>query len=88
MLEKINQTADFLRGRVNGELPTIGIILGSGLGNLVDHITDKEVIPYKEIPNMPVSTVAGHSGNLIFGTLNGRRVLAMQGPLSATPPAA
>ena len=79
MLEKINQTADFLRGRVNGELPTIGIILGSGLGNLVDHITDKEVIPYKEIPNMPVSTVAGHSGNLIFGTLNGRRVLAMQG---------
>lgn len=79
MLEKIKQTAEFLRNRVKGELPKIGIILGSGLGNLGDHLTDKEVIPYKEIPNMPVSTVAGHSGNLIFGTLNGRRVLAMQG---------
>lgn len=78
MLEKINQTADFLRGKV-AEIPQTAIILGTGLGNLVDHITDKQFIPYSEIPNFPISTVEGHSGNLIFGTLGGKRVLAMQG---------
>ena len=79
MLEKIRQTADFLRGRISGELPKIGIILGSGLGNLGDHLTEKEIIPYKEVPNLAQSTVAGHSGNLILGKLNGVRVLCMQG---------
>lgn len=79
MLEKIKQTADFLRNEVKGEMPKLAIILGSGLGNLVDHIEDKQAIPYKDIPNFPVSTVEGHSGNLIFGTLSGRRVMAMQG---------
>ena len=78
MLEKINQTADFLRQRV-GEMPKLAIILGTGLGNLVEHIEDKLYIPYSEIPNFPVSTVQGHSGNLIFGTMGGRRVIAMQG---------
>lgn len=78
MLEKIQQTADFLRAKV-GELPKIGIILGSGLGNLVELIDNKLYIPYSEIPNMPVSTVEGHSGNLIFGDMGGRRVVCMQG---------
>lgn len=78
MLEKINQTADYLRSKV-ADMPEIAIILGTGLGNLVDHITDKLYIPYKEIPNFPVSTVEGHSGNLIFGMLGGKRVMAMQG---------
>lgn len=78
MLEKIKQTADFLRQRV-GEMPKLAIILGTGLGNLVEHIEDKLYIPYSEIPNFPVSTVQGHSGNLIFGTMGGRRVIAMQG---------
>ena len=79
MLNKINETADFLRTRVNGEMPATAIILGTGLGSLVDYIDDKQYIPYKENPNFPVSTVEGHSGNLIFGTLGGKRVIAMQG---------
>ncbi len=79
MLNKINQTADFLRSRVEGEMPATAIILGTGLGALVDYIDDKQYIPYKDIPNFPVSTVEGHSGNLIFGTLGGKRVIAMQG---------
>ena len=79
MIEKIKQTAEFLQAQVKGEMPKLAIILGSGLGNLVDHIEDKQVIAYKDIPNFPVSTVEGHSGNLIFGTLSGRRVMAMQG---------
>jgi len=78
MLEKINQTAEYIRSKVS-DMPTTAIILGTGLGALVDHIEDKLYLPYKEIPNFPVSTVQGHSGNLIFGTLAGKRVIAMQG---------
>lgn len=78
MLEKIKQTAEFLRQRA-GEIPKLAIILGTGLGNLVDHIEDKIFIPYSEIPNFPVSTVQGHSGNLIFGKMGGKRIMAMQG---------
>ena len=79
MLEKIRQTAEYLRGRLEGELPKLGIIMGTGLGTLSDLIEDKQVIPYSEIPNFPVSTVEGHSGNLIVGNLGGKRVLGMQG---------
>lgn len=79
MIEKIKETASYLRSRVEGEMPEIAIILGTGLGSLVDHIEDKQYIPYNEIPNMPVSTVEGHAGNLIFGRLSGHRVVAMQG---------
>ncbi len=79
MLEKIKQTADFLRERINGELPKLGIIMGTGLGALSDLIDNKQIIPYSEIPNFPISTVEGHSGNLIIGNLAGKRVLGMQG---------
>ncbi len=79
MIEKINQTAQFIRSRVSGTIPETAIILGTGLGALVDHIDDKTYIPYTEIPNFPVSTVEGHSGNLIFGRLGQTPVLAMQG---------
>ena len=78
MIEKIRQTASFLQARVN-DMPDTAIILGTGLGALVDYIEDKQFIPYSEIPNFPISTVEGHSGNLIFGTLGGKRVMAMQG---------
>lgn len=78
MLEKIKQTAEYIRSCVQ-EIPSTAIILGTGLGALVDHIEDKKFIPYKEIPNFPVSTVEGHSGNLIFGRLGNRSVIAMQG---------
>ena len=59
--------------------PEVGIILGTGLGGLVEHIDIKLAIPYEEIPNFPVSTVEGHSGRLIFGLLGGKQVVAMQG---------
>lgn len=78
MLETIKQTADYIRTKIN-DIPTTAIILGTGLGGLVDHIDEKQYIPYSEIPNFPVSTVEGHSGNLIFGKLGSKRVIAMQG---------
>lgn len=78
MLEKIKETAAFLAGKV-AEMPKTAIILGTGLGTLVDYMEDKQYIPYKDIPNFPVSTVEGHSGNLIFGKLGGKLVMAMQG---------
>ena len=78
MLTKIQETADYIKSIV-GEMPDTAIILGTGLGALVDHIEDKKFIPYKEIPNFPVSTVEGHSGNLIFGRLGTKPVMAMQG---------
>ena len=78
MLQTIQQTAQYLRETI-GAMPETAIILGTGLGALVDHIDNKRFIPYNEIPNFPVSTVEGHSGNLIFGTLNGVPVIAMQG---------
>ncbi|WP_289763917.1 purine-nucleoside phosphorylase [Paramuribaculum intestinale] len=78
MLEKIKQTADFLRSKID-DMPKLAIILGTGLGPLADMIENKTVIPYSEIPNFPVSTVEGHSGNLIFGRLGNRQVIAMQG---------
>lgn len=78
MLEKIKQTADFIKDQV-GELPKVAIILGTGLGDLVNHIEISKEIDYKDIPNFPVSTVEGHSGKLIFGNLGGRYVMAMQG---------
>lgn len=78
MIDKIQETANYIRAKV-GEMPKTAIILGTGLGALVDHIDDKQYIPYKEIPNFPVSTVKGHSGNLIFGRLGTKPVMAMQG---------
>lgn len=79
MINQINATADYLRQRIQGVIPSDAIILGTGLGALVDHIENAQYIPYSEIPNFPVSTVEGHSGNLIIGKLSGRPVIAMQG---------
>lgn len=78
MLEKIQETAKFLSSKIKNQ-PKTGIILGTGLGNLVTQITDKTEIPYETIPNFPLSTVEGHSGKLIVGKLDGVDVLAMQG---------
>lgn len=77
MIDKIQTTADYIRSKVE-EIPTTAIILGTGLGALVDHIEDKKFIPYAEIPNFPVSTVEGHSGNLIFGRLGSKPVMAIR----------
>ena len=78
MLEQIKQTAEYIRKSVD-RLPDTGIILGTGLGELVDHIDIVKEIEYTEIPNFPISTVEGHSGKLIFGDLGGKYVMAMQG---------
>lgn len=78
MLEKIKETVNFLQAKTNFS-PEFGIILGTGLGGLVDEIEIKHKIQYKDIPNFPVSTVEGHQGNLIFGEIEGRKIVAMQG---------
>jgi purine-nucleoside phosphorylase len=78
MLEKIKETASFLKNKIDFE-PEIGIILGTGLGGLVKEIDIKFSFNYSEIPNFPISTVQGHKGKLIFGILGGKKVVAMQG---------
>jgi purine-nucleoside phosphorylase len=76
--EKIQNAAQFLKGKYN-QTPRVGLILGSGLGVLADEIIQPVKIPYKDIPDFPVSTVEGHAGQLVFGTLNDIPVVAMQG---------
>lgn len=78
MLEKIQETATYLKGKIN-TYPETAIILGTGLGSLVHEITDKYEINYKDIPHFPLSTVEGHSGKLIFGKLGDKDIMAMQG---------
>lgn len=78
MLEKIQETADFLKSKMHTH-PETAIILGTGLGSLANEITDKYEIGYETIPNFPVSTVEGHSGKLIFGKLGNKDIMAMQG---------
>ena len=78
MLERIKSTASFIRSKVDFD-PQVGIILGTGLGGLVNHIDIAATLDYRDIPDFPVSTVEGHAGRFIFGSLGGKRVVAMQG---------
>jgi purine-nucleoside phosphorylase len=78
MLEKIKATSSYIQERTKFKAE-IAIILGTGLGGLVKEIDIEHAIPYSEIPNFPVSTVEGHKGQLIFGSLGGKKVIAMQG---------
>ena len=78
MLNKITETANYIKAKVE-IIPEIAIILGTGLGALVENIKKAQYIPYEEIPNFPISTVEGHKGNLIFGQLGNKQVMAMQG---------
>ncbi len=77
-IAKVNEAVDYLRKKGFENLET-GIILGTGLGKLVNEITDKKIIEYKEIPNFSISTVESHKGNLIQGELQGKKVLVFQG---------
>lgn len=79
MLEEIKKTAAFIQDRTADFRPEAGIILGTGLGDFADTIEVKYTLEYKDIPGFPVSTVQGHKGRLIFGLIEGRRVVAMQG---------
>lgn len=75
---QIKEAAAYIAGRVQVK-PEIGLIMGSGLGVLGDHIENAVTIDYSEIPHFPVSTVEGHAGELLVGTLSGRTVLLMRG---------
>ncbi len=78
MLEKFKEAYDYITAKTDVK-PTVGIILGTGLGGLVKEIEIIDEIEYKNIPHFPVSTVQSHSGKLIFGKLGGKNVVAMQG---------
>ena len=78
MLKKINEAAAYLKSHFSAQ-PHIGIILGTGLGGLVNEIQIEKSLPYETIPHFPVSTVEGHQGRLIVGTIHGIAVVAMQG---------
>ncbi len=77
-MQHIEETTDFIRSRISRR-PKVGLILGSGLGGLADSVENAEIIPFDQIPNWPVSTVIGHSGRLVVGTLDEQDVLVMQG---------
>ncbi len=78
LFDKIQETALFIKQKTTLQ-PQIGIILGSGLGGLIDSVVVEASIPYSEIPNFPVSTVQGHKGALVFGSLDGVNVVMMAG---------
>lgn len=80
--EQIQEIAQFLLERTKIR-PKIGIICGTGLGELVESVTERQVFPYEDIPGFPVSTVVGHAGKLVFGVLNGVNVMCMQGRFHA-----
>jgi len=81
-LEQITESVKFLKEK-GITAPQIGIVLGTGLGNLVKEIEVEIEIPYEQIPNFPLSTVESHSGRLLYGQLGGKQVLAMQGRFHA-----
>lgn len=76
---QVQEAAAYIKEKLGGRAPEIAITLGSGLGDLADHLVDAVQIPYGEIPHFPVSTVAGHKGQFVVGKLEGREVLCMQG---------
>ena len=78
MWEQVQETVSFIKAKTNFT-PEYGVILGSGLGSFTDDIQIEFTLPYTEIPNFPVSTVQGHKGALVFGTIGTKKVVAMQG---------
>jgi len=78
MLQTIKDTVSYIKSQIDLQ-PEIGIILGTGLGGMVNEIEVNTIINYEDIPNFPVSTVESHHGKLIFGRMNGKRIVAMQG---------
>ncbi len=78
MWEKTQQTIEYIRNKTDFA-PEYGVILGSGLGGFTDDMTIEYTLPYNDIPNFPVSTVEGHKGALVFGTIGNKKVVAMQG---------
>ena len=77
-VETIDRLAGAIRSRIKTQ-PRVGIILGTGLGSVADAVSDPVIIPYQDLPDWPQSTVQGHSGRLVIGSLEGQPVLVMQG---------
>lgn len=77
-MNMIQETAKFISSKL-GKTPDVAIILGSGLGGLVDQVKDAVEINYSDIPNFPKTTIVGHAGKLVVGTLGGKYILAMKG---------
>ena len=77
-IEQIDEACKYIRGKIEIS-PKVGLVLGSGLGNLADSVEDAVVIQFKEIPHWPVSTIQGHAGRLLIGTLFGKPTMVMQG---------
>lgn len=80
LTQRIQEVSTFLKSQILAT-PTHALILGSGLGELAEHVQDPKIIPYSQIPGFPVSTAPGHKGNLVFGRLGGKHVVLMQGRL-------
>ena len=78
LYEKAQQSAEFIRSHMT-KRPKIAVVLGSGLGNLTADFTETEELPYRDIPNFPVSTVEGHKGALLAGKLGEKEVYALEG---------
>ena len=78
MWEQVQETVSYIKERIDFT-PEYGVILGSGLGSFTDEMKVEFTLPYNEIPNFPVSTVQGHKGALVFGTIGNKKVVAMQG---------
>jgi purine-nucleoside phosphorylase len=76
--DKLTETTAFLK-RYNTSQAKIAVVLGSGLGNFVQEIKIEHEVPYEKIPHFPVSTVVGHQGKLIFGSIAGKPIIAMAG---------
>jgi len=81
MSGNIESTTQYIKSRIGDFVPEVGIILGTGLGGLVSEIEVEKQLMYSNIPDFPISTLEFHSGKLIFGTLGGVKVVAMQGRL-------
>lgn len=77
-LKHFNETLKYLRKEYK-DTPTVGVVLGSGLGNFIDEIAIEKEVAYEDIPNFPLSTVEGHRGKLVFGKLSGKNIVAMSG---------
>jgi purine-nucleoside phosphorylase len=77
-ISQFEETADVIRSQVP-QLPRLGLILGSGLGELADTVVNPVIIPYAQLPHWPTSTVVGHMGRLVIGELEGQQVMVMQG---------
>jgi purine-nucleoside phosphorylase len=79
VMKRLREAATYVQHAVGGDPIDIGMILGSGLGELANELENPVAVPYAKIPHFPVSTVPGHAGRLVAGELGGRRVLVMQG---------